>query len=115
MSIYKYLAPIYAGYEVILKPEDYFSKRYKKRLSVDEGYETDGATFYWDLDSFFWLWHDRATDKGKWKDGSHCSNWQASTLAFDILVSEKRYIHAPIVFAGTLLWGYTKQFFKGLL
>jgi len=115
MSIYKYLAPIDGKWFVIKQPDDYFSKRYSKKLSIVSTDEFDGATFYFDLDSWFWPWHDVAKRDRKWSDGTHCSNWQASVVAFDILWQEKRYIHAPIVFTGTLLWGYTKQFFKGLL
>ena len=114
MSIYKHLTPIYRGYEVTLKPEDYFSKRYSKRLSVDLGYETDGATGYFDLDSYFWLWHDVATDTYTWSDGSRCGNLQASFVAFDILWSENRYIHAPIVFVGVLVYGFLEQNYKRL-
>lgn len=116
MSIYKYLFITENNkYQVYKKPEDYFSKRYKKRLSMNLNDEFNGADYYFDINSWFWPWHDVAKRDGKWKDGSHCSNWQASVICWDVLVSENRYIHAPIVFTGTLLWGYTKQFFKGLL
>jgi hypothetical protein len=116
MSIYKYLYLTESGkYQAYNKPDDYFSKRYKKRLSINVSEEFNGADFYFDLNSWFWPWHDVAKRDRKWSDGTHLSNFKASVIAFDILISENRYIHAPIVFTGTLLWGYTKQFFKGLL
>jgi len=114
MSIYKYLYRTHKGYVVFREPEDYFSMRYKKKISIKLDDTFNGADFYFDLDSWFWPLHDIIKRDGKWSDGSHCSNWQASTVAFDILWSEKRYIHAPIVFIGTLVGGYTKQLFKGL-
>ena len=114
-TIYNHIYRDTKVYRVFKAPDDYFSKRYKRRLSMSVDDEFDGATFYFDLDSWFWPWHDIAKRDSKWSDGTHLSNFKSSVVAFDILWSEKRYIHAPIVFTGTLLWGYTKQFFKGLL
>ena len=114
MTIYKYLAPIYKGYEVILKPEDYFSKRYGKRVALEVGEIFDGATFEYDIDSWSWPIHDKLKITRQWKDGTHCSNFKASVVVFDILVSENRFIRAPLWFTGTLVWGYTKQLLKGL-
>ena len=114
MSIYKYLTKTKSGY-ITKEAIYYYSRAYKKDIKINEKFKSDGATCYWDLDSLFWLVHDYLKVKRQWSDGTHCSNWQASVIAFDILISENRYIHAPIVFIGTLLWGYTKQFFKGLL
>jgi len=114
MSIYKHLKKV-SGRYIVKEAIYYYSQRYDKRIKINENFSSDGATCYWDLDSFFWVIHDYLKLKRKWSDGEHCSNWQASTVAFDILWSEKRYIHAPIVFIGTLVWGYTKQLFKGLM
>ena len=113
MSIYKYLTKTKSGYTVKAAIY-YYSKRYDQCIEINVNFKSDGATFYWDLDSLFWVVHDFLKLKRQWKHGSHCSNWQASIVAFDILWSENRVIHAPIVFLGTLLWGYTKQLFKGL-
>ncbi len=113
MSIYKHLTKTKSGY-VVTKAIYYYNKRYDQSIEINENFKSDGATGYFDLDSLFWVIHDYLKVKRQWKSGAHCSNWQASIVAFDILVSERRYIHAPIVFLGTLLWGYTKQLFKGL-
>ena len=116
-SVLKYLCPIRKGYEVFKKPPDYFSVRYQKKITHSVGDTTDGATFFPDIDSWFWLRHDQLRDKQdfhRWADGTHCSNWKASVVCYDILMSENRRILAPMVFLGTLLFGYTKQLFKGL-
>jgi len=113
MSIYRYLAPTSSGY-IVKNAIYYYSKRFDKSIKINQGFKSDGATFYWDLDSLFWIAHDYLKVKRQWQDGSHCSNYQASLVAFDILMSENRYIHALIVFTGTFVWGYTKQLFKGL-
>ena len=113
MIINKYLTKTKTGYTVKAAIY-YYSRIYKKDIKINENFTSDGATLYWDLDSLFWIVHDYLKLKRKWKDGSHCSNLQASIVAFDILWSENRGIHAPIVFTGTLLWGYLMQLFKGL-
>ncbi len=113
MKIDKLLTKTESGY-VVSSAIYYYSRTYKRDIKINKGFESDGATFYWDLHSIFWIVHDYLKVERQWKDGTHCSNWQASVVAFEILISEDRYIHAPIVFTGTLLWGYTKQFFKGL-
>ena len=113
MIINKYLTKTKNGYTVKTAIY-YYSRIYKKDIKINENFTSDGATFYWDLDSLFWIVHDYLKLKRKWSDGSHCSDWQASIVAFDILVSENRFFHAPIVFLGTLLWGYLMQAIKGL-
>jgi len=113
MSIYKYLTKT-NGIYTVKKLIEYESRYTGKEVSILKGFKSDGATFYWDLNSKFFIVHDYLKSTRKWSDGSHCSNFQASVVAFDILWSENRVIHAPIVFTGTLVWGYTKQLFKGL-
>ena len=104
MKILRYLKKTEYGYRVV-KPVFYYSKRYDKTVRV-----------YFDLDSRFWIVHDFFVNDngGTWQDGSYCTNWQASVVAFDILIYENRYIHAPLVFAGTLLWGYILRAYKRL-
>ena len=114
-SVFEYLFPIKKGYEVFKKPPDYFSVRYQKKITHSIGDTTDGATFFPDIDSWFWLRHDKAKQTRKWADGTRCSNWKASVVCYDILMSENRKVLAPMVFLGTLLFGYTTQLFKGLL
>ena len=113
-TIYNHIYKAKKGY-VVYEAIKYESTRYKVDVLINEKFKSDGATCYWDLNSMFWVVHDYLKVKRQWSDGSHCSNFKSSVVAFDILWSENRYIHAPIVFTGTLAWGYTKQFFKGLL
>jgi len=113
MSIYKYLKKEKGRY-IVTKAIYYHSLRYDKSIEINENFSSDGATGYWDINSLFWVIHDFLKLKRQWSDGSHCTNWQASVVAFDILWQENRVIHAPIVFLGTLVWGYLMQIFKGL-
>ncbi len=114
MNIYKYLSKITGGYNV-KTPITYYSKRFNKSVEVNEGFTSDGATLYFDLNSLFWIVHDYLKVTRQFQDGTHCANWQASLVAFDILWEEKRYIHAPIVFTGVFAWGYTYRLIKRFL
>lgn len=100
----------YVNQEVFL----YRSKRYKKTVVMPKGFISDGATGATDILSNAWGIHDVLKRTKVFDDGSKCSNWQASTVLFDILKSEGRNIRAPIWFTGTLLWGYTPDFIKAL-
>lgn len=113
-SVFNYLTEIKGSRYKTICDLGYDSDRYNKSIYAKSGTISDGATFFPDVNSWFWLWHDILKDERKWQDGSHCSNWQASVVCFDILISENRYILAAPVFLGTLIYGYTKQLFKGL-
>ena len=104
----KYRGSHKTGYTVT---EDYvyFSPRYNRYKTVPEGMWSDGATGFIDLGStgyasrvFNWfrkkihgysdkaspLWffvHDAICYDGLWDDGTKISNWDASTVAGDIL------------------------------
>lgn len=94
-----------------------YALSYKTRygtVEIHSGFESDGATYFPDIDSWFWLVHDKCKADRKFKDGSHCSNQQASVIAFDILIKEKRYMLAPCVFLATWLYGYSKRLIKNL-
>jgi hypothetical protein len=113
MSVFEYLIKTDNGY-IVKSPVRYDSKRYGKTVFVKKDFPSDGATCFPDIDSYFWLFHDYLKFTRKWRDGSHCSNHQSSVVVWDILMAEKRYIIAPVVFTGVYVYGYTKQFFKGL-
>ncbi len=102
-----------------LKKIVYYSKRYKKTLTVPCGFWSDGATGAKDIkgphpvrvgpDVFYksraWLVHDKLCNLGKWNDGSLCTNWQASMVLHDILAKEGRWFRARSWFVGTWLFG----------
>lgn len=67
---------------------NYYSKRYKKYITVLEGYPSDGASGAVDIDSTAWWVHDVLCDGGLFDDGSKCNNWQASMILRDILWRE---------------------------
>ncbi len=90
----------------------YFSKRYNKTVDIKKGMLSDGATYFPDIDSWFWIIHDRLKHKHSFKDGSHCSNHQASVIAFDVLVEERRYFISLLVFIGVWSYGYIKRLLK---
>lgn len=68
----------------------YTSPRYKKTVTVPAGYISDGATGAMDIASQGWWVHDVLCDKGVWDDGTKLSNWQCSTVLYDILKAEGR-------------------------
>lgn len=112
MSIYRRLTKTDSGY-ITNESISYYSYRYGQEIVINESFKSDGATGYWDLDSYFWIVHDYLKVKRQWKHGDHCTNFEASVVAFDILWDEKRYIHAPIVFVGTILGGWAIQLYRG--
>lgn len=92
----KYLCP---------KTIEYYSERYQKRVTVPQGYPSDGATGTWDLNTYAWWVHDVLCDKGTWEDGSKVTNWQASMVLYDILISDGHWFFARRWFAATWLFG----------
>jgi hypothetical protein len=72
----------------------YWSKRYKKFVTVPLNYLSDGATFACDIYSDGWWVHDKICDTGMFDDGTRCTNWQASCILGDILRSEGRWARA---------------------
>lgn len=102
------------GRYIVFKEYKWTSRIFKKTVIVEVGFESDGATYAPDIDSYSWLIHDKLKKTRKWYDGTHCSNWKASVAIAEILIEEKRYFTAPVWFFGTLIYGYVKQIFKGL-
>lgn len=82
----------------------YTSPRYAQKITVPDGYESDGATGAMDILSRGWWVHDRLCE-GFWDDGTPISNWQCSMVLHDILVSEGRYWQAKRWMVATFLFG----------
>lgn len=66
----------------------YYSPRYKKSVTVQAPYKSDGATSAPDIDSDGWWFHDVLCDRGTWDDGSKLTNWQCSTVLYDVMRDE---------------------------
>lgn len=97
-----------SGY-ILNEDYTYFSKRYNRNKTIKKGMWSDGATGFVDLGSngvcsrvFAWFrnrahhmkgnektaWffvHDAFCNTGLWDDGTKICNWEASTVAGDIL------------------------------
>jgi len=84
----------------------YFSERYDKYVTVPKGYASDGASGpASDIYSRGWWVHDVLCDRGKWDDGTRCTNWQASMVLSDILKSERRWVRSKTWLVATFLFG----------
>lgn len=95
------------GKEVYILNEEiaYTSPRYGKTITVPAGYISDGATGAMDIASQGWWVHDRLCDLGMWDDGTLLSNWQCSTVLYDVLKAEGRTWQAGRWRIATLLFG----------
>lgn len=83
----------------------YRSERYGKSITVPAEYRSDGATGGTDILSEAWWVHDVACDTGQWDDGTPITNWQASRVLGDILMSERRPFRAVGWMLVTFLFG----------
>jgi hypothetical protein len=83
----------------------YYSKRYRKRVIVEKGYPSDGATGAIDILSNSWWVHDKLCDTGLWSDGTRVTNWQASWVLSDVLWAERQFLRAIYWFFPTFLLG----------
>lgn len=94
------------GY-ICLEDYTYYSKRYKKYRTVKKGEYSDGATGAPDgkRRARGWWIHDMLCRYGCWDDGSKCSNWQASTVLYDILREDGCTFIAPYWRFATFLLG----------
>jgi hypothetical protein len=72
----------------------YHSDRYGKDALISIGDRSDGATGAFDIPSLGWWIHDNLCEKGCWEDGTKLTNWQCSTVLYDILKSEGRFVRA---------------------
>lgn len=69
----------------------YRSPRYQRKITVEKGYASDGATGALDIpDSSAWFVHDKACDRGTWDDTKPVTAWQAAMVLKDILQSEAK-------------------------
>jgi hypothetical protein len=90
---------------ILPKTIKYYSPRYKKWITVPEGYASDGATGAIDIYSRSWWIHDKLCDTGKFDDGTPCTNWQASKVLSDVLAEEGHWLRAQYWFTFTWLFG----------
>lgn len=82
-----------------------YKSRYGLYVYIPKAYESDGATGAIDITTAsFWV-HDYLCDYGKFSNGAKCSNWQASTILYDILKSEGRWFRARTWWVATFLFG----------
>ena len=93
----------------------YYSKRYKKNLTVLKGFLSDGATGAFDIHSAAWWVHDMICDTGLWDDGTKITNWQASMVLSDILHEEGRYFRSFYWFWATWMFGGDKARDNGMI
>lgn len=92
----------------------YFSKRYKKWITIDKSDWSDGATGAKDINSFGWPFHDELCNTGLFADGSKCNNLQASHVVSDILEEEGRWFRTNTWFVFTWLFGGQKARENGM-
>lgn len=92
----------------------YYSKRYNKYITINQNYNSDGATGAWDIVSFAWWVHDKLCEKGKWDDGISITNWQCSTVLFDILTEEGKIFRNHWWKYSTFLFGGGKARKNGM-
>jgi len=83
----------------------YYSKRYKKFITVPENYPSDGATWAVDVFSQSWWVHDVLCADGTFDDETKCTNWKASMILSDILYSEGRWLRSKYWFWATWFLG----------
>lgn len=118
-SVFDFVDPIKAtdgkvlGY-VVKENLVYWSKRYKKRITIKKGDKSDGATSAPDIDSFCWLIHDDLCNFGVFEDDSKCKNWQASMILSDILREEGQWFRSFTWFTATWLFGGGKARDNGM-
>jgi len=87
----------------------YYSPRYKKKIYIPKGYESDGATGALDIRSLGWWVHDKMCEDMKWADGTPATRWQGSTVLSDILKDEGRYFRKTYWRYATMLPYFTNK------
>jgi hypothetical protein len=83
----------------------YYSPRYDKTLTVEQGYPSNGANAVKDKCPTAFFAHDRGCERGKWDDGTPMCNRELSTMYADILWLNGFWIRAQIRWIGTFLFG----------
>ena len=105
----------------VCEKQVYFSKRYNKTVTTQFGFMSDGATGAIDIKgkikaydtwdekyiyvSLAWIIHDKLCNTGVFDDGTRCTNFQASTILSDILLSEGRYFRTLYWWPMTYVFG----------
>lgn len=93
------------GYEVTEK-HVYYSPRYNRKLTIDEGFYSDGATWAIDIQKTdAWIIHDHICRYARWDDGTRIDNLTASTVLRDLLWRDGYYFRAWYWFWATYLIG----------
>lgn len=83
----------------------WYSKRYKKWITIKVPYESDGASGpAIDITSISWWIHDWACGKKHWDDGSYITPTERSGIIHDTLMDEGRQIRAVYWAAATWIW-----------
>lgn len=97
---------------VLLAPIVYHSQRFRKTITVEAGFKSDGASGPApDLSGIGWWVHDKLCTTFAWDDGTPCSVLDSSLVLHDILKEEGRPIRARTWFVATLIYGYLRAAF----
>lgn len=107
-SPYKYMAiGQRIGDKAMIPFLHWYSARHDKAVQASCPYRSDGATCAPDIKSDGWWFHDIGCDTGKWSDGTPMTNWQCSSIIYDIMRQEgrnwfrcNRWRHATFLFGG---------------
>ena len=83
----------------------YFSRRFNRSITIEDGFYSDGATWAIDIKSDAWVVHDHICRFGVWDDGTKIDNFTASTILRDILWSEKYWFRSVYWWFATFLFG----------
>ena len=91
-----------------VKKYRWFSYRYGKTVTIEEGDESDGATGAWDIHSSSWWIHDKLCERTTWDDGTPVTAFKAAMTLRDVLLTEGRWFRANIWFVATFIGGCKK-------
>jgi len=100
---------------IAMQYKRYYSPRYDKYVDINIGYPSDGATSAPDINSFAWWVHDKLCETGRWADGTRLTNWQCSTVLYDILRAEGRVVRDFWWLMGTFFMGGGEARKNGML
>ena len=87
----------------ITKELCYFSRRYKKLITIPEGFKCDGASGVPNIGNG-WKFHDWLFYKGTFDDSTRCSFHQANIILGDVLKDEGHRWRSKIWYLGTTLF-----------
>jgi len=84
------------------------SARYGKKVVIEEGDDSDGASGAFDIYSSAWFIHDNLCDNAVWNDGTPCTAWMAAQTIGDVLSQEGRWARARYWRWMTFIFGCKK-------